>query len=77
MMLMANRRNELGIRNFEANLRSTSWAKNKRIYFSFLSNRCVFYSFCHWLSKKFLKRYFVRDFISRKFQFTLVFFGLL
>ena len=31
----------------------------KRINFSFLSNRCVFDSFCHW----FLKRYLVSGFI--------------
>ena len=31
--------------------------------FSFLSNRCVFDSFCHWSSIKFLKRYLVSGFI--------------
>ena len=35
----------------------------KRINFSFLSNRCVFDSFCHWFSIKFLKRYLVSGFI--------------
>ena len=35
----------------------------KRINFSFLSNRCLFDSFCHWFSIKFLKQYLVSDFI--------------
>ena len=35
----------------------------KRINFSFLSNRCVFDSLCHWFSIKFLKRYLVSGFI--------------
>ena len=35
----------------------------KRINFSFLSNRCVFDSFCHWFSIKFLKLYLVSGFI--------------
>ena len=35
----------------------------KRINFSFLSNRCVFDSFCRWFSIKFLKRYLVSGFI--------------
>ena len=35
----------------------------KRINFSFLSNRCVFDSFCHWFSIKFLKRYLVSGLI--------------
>ena len=35
----------------------------KRINFSFLSNRCVFDSFCHCFSIKFLKRYLVSGFI--------------
>ena len=35
----------------------------KRINFSFLSNRCVFDSFCHWFSIKFSKRYLGSGFI--------------
>ena len=35
----------------------------KRINFSFLSNRGIFDSFCHWFSIKFLKRYLVSGFI--------------
>ena len=52
-MLIVTRGNELGIRNFESNLSSTPWAK-KRIKFSFLSNRCVFYSVCYCFSITFL-----------------------
>ena len=35
----------------------------KKINFSFLSNRCVFDSFCHWFSIKILKRYLLSGFI--------------
>ena len=41
-MLVANRGNELGIRNFESNLTRTPWAKKMRINSSFLSNRVVY-----------------------------------
>ena len=54
---MANRGKEFDVTNFESNLTSTPWAKKMMINFSFLSNRCVFYSFCHWFPIKFLKRY--------------------
>ena len=41
-----------------------------------LSNRCVFYSFCHWLSRKFLQGHLLFGllgaFISRVFQLILV-----
>ena len=50
MMLMANRKNELGIKN--SNLTSTPRAKKKNINFPFLSNRCVFYPICNWFSIK-------------------------
>ena len=33
MVLMENRRNELGIRNFESNLTSTQWTTKKKISF--------------------------------------------
>ena len=33
MVLMANRGNKLGIRNFESNLTTTPWAKKKMIDF--------------------------------------------
>ena len=33
MVLMANRGNKLGIRNFETNLTTTPWAKKKMIDF--------------------------------------------
>jgi len=54
---MVNRGKEIDIdiRNFESNLTSTPWAKKMKINFSFLSNCCVFHSFCHWFSMKFLK----------------------
>ena len=29
----------------------------------FLSNRCIFYFFCHWFSIKFLKRYLLCSFV--------------
>ena len=38
-------------------------AKKMMINFSFLSNRCIFYSFCHWFSIKFLKRYLLCSFV--------------
>ena len=53
---------QINVRDFESKLTSTPWAK-KMINFSFLSNRCVFYSFCHWFSIKFLKRYLVCGFV--------------
>ena len=48
-------------KTLETNFYSPS--TKKRINFSFLSNRCVFDSFCHWFSIKFLKRYLVSGFI--------------
>jgi len=60
---MANRGKEIDIRNFESNLTSTPWAKKMTINFSFSLDRSVFYSFCHWFSIKFLKRYFVCGFV--------------
>ena len=53
---MANRGKEIDIRNFESNLTNTTWVKKMMINFLFLSNRCVFDTFCHWFSIKFLKR---------------------
>ena len=60
---MANRGEEIDIRNFESTLISTPWAKKMMINFSFLSNRCVFYSFCHWFSIKVYKLYLVSLFL--------------
>ena len=60
---MANRGKEIDIRNLESNLRSTQWAKKMMINFSFLSNRCVFYSFCHRFSISFLKGYLLCGFV--------------
>ena len=44
----------------------------KRINFSFLSNRCVFDSFCHWFSIKFLKRYLVSGFIMSVYSWRVL-----
>ena len=64
MVLMANRRHELGIKDFELNLTSTPWAKKKkRINFSFLSI-ALYLTLCHWFSIRFLKRYLVCGFIA-------------
>ena len=74
MVLMANRRKELGIKNFELNLTSTPWAKKKKINFSFLSI-AVYLTLCHWFSIKFLKRYLISSFIASMscvFQLILV-----
>ena len=66
---MANRGKEIDIRNFESSLTSTPWAKKMMINFSFLSNRCVFDSCCHWFSIKFLKRYLVCGFVHISIHF--------
>ena len=50
---MAKRRKEIDIRNFESNLTNTTRAKKMMINFSFLSNRGIFDTFCHWFSIKF------------------------
>ena len=60
---MANRGKEIDIRNFESNLTSTPWAKKMMINFSFLSNHCVFYYFCHRFSISFLKRHLLCGFV--------------
>ena len=71
-MLMANRGNENGIRNFELDLTSTPWAK-KMINFHPFQIACLFDSFCHWFSIKFLKLYLVScQFSCRVFKLILV-----
>ena len=63
-MLMANRGNELGIRNFELDLTSTPWAKTMINFHP--SQISLFHSLCYWFSIKFLKLYTVSVYFFRE-----------
>ena len=67
ILLIAKRRYEVHLRNFQSNLTSTPWGKRRNINFPFLSNRFVFDSFCYWFLIKFSKRYLVSGIIASNY----------